>query len=361
MSSHVHCNIHDINEEELKVIESRMFPGRLSIQGFLQHGESLADVLFHDRQTLKKCEITNIQIADALESVLAVHRSRLFIDYYEKTNKSKELIFDRFRVEEVTYMGAQLCPFQNDKLDSKYHGYEYGDTDVVIFDESRDSISFNTLLIHMIRDHHFFESPNVTHRVDPLKVIRFLNLKPNVVYKPVYYYKTILNSFSQRMTSNKSEFQFPRDQLKHFSICNSSLYNGLAEVYILSWVYSDLEDFEQEIDEEIKEGFDRGYTIGRRLILEREAEESERADKSDIEETIRKEKKVINHFIKTGEPYDVETKGGLYVYFIQSSALKDILQDSCVQFEFHQVKYTLPRGFGSKGVCRFGVLKLVKE
>ena len=43
---------------------------------------------------------------------------------------------------------------------------------------TNEKITFNTLLPHMIKYHHFFESPNVSHHVGPEKVIRLFNLVP---------------------------------------------------------------------------------------------------------------------------------------------------------------------------------------
>ena len=95
------------------------------------------------------------------------------------------------------YMGAQECPFQNREKDSGYHGYEYGDRDVTITNiRTGKAIEFNTLLIHMIRCHHFFESPKSSHRLNPKDVIELFDLKPGMDYSPKYqyYYLWSMNS-----------------------------------------------------------------------------------------------------------------------------------------------------------------------
>lgn len=82
--------------------------------------------------------------------------------------------------------GAQTCPFQNTKLDPADHGYDYGSTDIRITSiKTGEFITFNTLLIHMIRMHQFFEG-SVNHRLDPVTVIRVLELVPRICYEPIY-------------------------------------------------------------------------------------------------------------------------------------------------------------------------------
>lgn len=69
------------------------------------------------------------------------------------------MVEDKYVIKTICYMGAQECPFQNKDLDKSYHGYEYGSTDFVINGKKdlTNKIQFNTLLVHMIKKHHFFE------------------------------------------------------------------------------------------------------------------------------------------------------------------------------------------------------------
>jgi len=79
---------------------------------------------------------------------------------------------------------------EENKYAVKYYGYEYGSTDVLIENlNTGKKIQFNTLLPHMIRYHHFFESPNVSHRLDPKDVIEIFNLQEGIDYSPKYVTK----------------------------------------------------------------------------------------------------------------------------------------------------------------------------
>jgi hypothetical protein len=171
----VHCNhsYEDLNIDEIKMIETRMYPGQYSDEGFLQTGESLFEICENDRQYLQSINITYKQIVDFLTSLI---------------KKWKD---PRYKITEVSYLGFQECPFQNYLLDDEDHN-EYGDSDITITDKTTgESITFNTLLLHMIEAHHFFESPLVSHRLDPKKIIEMFNLQPKVSYELQYkdYYK----------------------------------------------------------------------------------------------------------------------------------------------------------------------------
>jgi hypothetical protein len=177
----VHCNFgyEQLSDEELNKIEQRMYPKKYSTVGFLQPGETLKEVYEADRLYLEQMGITYKQISDVLTCI-----SR-------KCYRAQYLNRDDFRytIETISYNGAQICPFKNKKLDNLYHGYDYGSSDITITDKvTNESITFNTLLIHMIDAHHFFESPLSQHRVDPKKVIKMFDIKPDIDYQPNYKY-----------------------------------------------------------------------------------------------------------------------------------------------------------------------------
>ncbi len=187
-----------LSSEEIAFIQERMLPGkveeenvkRMSESGFLLPGESLKEVYEADRKFLEKVNITYDQIADVLMTLVG-KASRVRQLQYEKTKEAwpKEgyLVDRRYRVQITTYMGAQQCPFQ-DPTDKHYYGYEYGSADLAIKDEKTGrTLTFNTLLPHMIRHHHFFESPNVSHRVNPSDVIEMFEIKPGQNTKPTYW------------------------------------------------------------------------------------------------------------------------------------------------------------------------------
>lgn len=187
--SQIKCNVPNdqLSADEFQQIESRMYPGQYSQEGFLQPGEKLQKVIDTDAKFLTSVGITYDQIADRLDTIIGKYY-RLLNLAAENGEKSDQIIVEsKYQVSRVGYMGAQECPFQNQELDKSYHGYEYGSNDFTISNlQTGHSFTFNTLLIHLILDHHFFESPKSSHRLDPAQVISMLDIKPNVVYTPNY-------------------------------------------------------------------------------------------------------------------------------------------------------------------------------
>jgi hypothetical protein len=209
----VHCNLPNdqLSHEELVLIQKRMYPKQYSDSGFLKNGEILKDVIKKDSDTLKKLDITYKQIVDRLNNIsaqyfclmnlvndekknisygLLLEKDARYIKRVTKTNTNKYvyMIEDNLLVSSVSYHGAQECPFQNKDIDDKYHGYEYGSTDITIINTSlNESFTINTLVIHMIDKHHFFEG-SVPNRVDPELLVRVLNIEQNVNYAPKYKY-----------------------------------------------------------------------------------------------------------------------------------------------------------------------------
>lgn len=190
----IHCNYPNsqLSPEEWDRIEACMYPEKKSQSGFLVLGETINDVLTKDLEYLKSVGITCEQIGDRLKTVLGKYARTRKLEY-ENKSKDEDYDYDKPTIVEgnlsitsVTYMGAQQCPFQNYGIDGRYHGYSYGDSDIVITNtDTGEKIEFNTLLPHMIKQHSFFEG-SVSHRLEPEKVIRVLNIQPGVDYSPVF-------------------------------------------------------------------------------------------------------------------------------------------------------------------------------
>lgn len=203
----VHCNHSNdlLSSSEWEKIESIMYPNKASQSGFLKFSERLRAVIEKDEQTLKRLDISCKQIVDRLRTLVhkyykirnlihkCVHTENIGI-LDEATKNMLKLKLDddsvcvenKFKISHITYRGAQTCPFQNDQLDTKYHGYEYGSTDFIFTDlTTNKSITFNTLLLHMIEAHHFFEG-SVYHRLDPENAITFLGIEPRKSYVSSY-------------------------------------------------------------------------------------------------------------------------------------------------------------------------------
>ena len=163
-----------------------VYPKAISEDGFLLPGEDLKAIVKDDMAYLEQVNITVVQIADTLEKYTGwVSRARNL--YYEATGNSHcdqgYSLNSKYKGKVRIWMGAQECPFQ-DKTNKSYYGFHYGNADVTIEDiVTGKSITYNTLLPHMIRHHSFFESPNVKYRVSPKEIIDFFNLKPGGCYK----------------------------------------------------------------------------------------------------------------------------------------------------------------------------------
>jgi hypothetical protein len=80
----------------------------------------------------------------------------------------------------VAYMGFQECPWGCTPKDVKYFA-QWGSFDFFIFTlRTGDFISGPGLVIHLIREHGFFEGPESPYRVDPVKTSRLLELTDSV-------------------------------------------------------------------------------------------------------------------------------------------------------------------------------------
>lgn len=175
-----HCNIPDneLSETELKLIEQRMHSSEFSSERFLKGQERLANVIQTDSDYLKSVSITHQQISDTMGNIVGQCK-QFYRDNWLVLYDPPLMVDKTYIVSMVSYMGAQECPYKNDAVDPTYHGEKYGDSDVTISNVvTKETITFNTLLIHLIGQHHFFESPSCKHRLDPAAVIKYFDLKP---------------------------------------------------------------------------------------------------------------------------------------------------------------------------------------
>lgn len=241
-----HCNhaYHEISLEELSTIEKRMYAGQMSESGFLAEGERLDDVYQKDKTFLESVGITYQQIVDRLETLLGKYYRTVNLEYKKtkETNygKTPTLVEGKYEITHTTWMGAQRCPFQNYDKDNGYHGYSYGDTDITIRNiENGSTISFNTLLTHMIKMHQFFEG-SVSHRLDPQLVIETLDIKPNINYKAErkHYYSWQSSSSSSHCGEVPQEM---RKQLEHYASASTVLKvcNNLCTILAYAFPTSD--------------------------------------------------------------------------------------------------------------------------
>lgn len=223
-------DIPKITSDEIQIIEKRMQDPKFTYNGILAKDETLMEVYLKDQRILKKYGVTCKQIADRLQMLIdKLHQKnssfrnfnqkiimqvekekQLIVETCEKMDKLKIspvignpeprtclqgsskliLVEDRYAMAYISWGGAQICPFQPDS-DKSYHGYDYGSYDYLIYDTKTDEfIKFNNLLVHMIREHSFFEG-SVPHRLDPEVVIKLLEIKPAVDYEPKYLIENV--------------------------------------------------------------------------------------------------------------------------------------------------------------------------
>ena len=166
-------------------------PG-FSMGMFLAPNEKLDDVIQRDRQTLERYGVTCAQVADRLKyfedrylqnsnkaltaedkQFLARHpvpSHKFKLQTLQRFPNALKLPFDnRYIMGGISTAGFQQCPFG-------LPGCSNGGSDYYIYDtQTQEMIEFGNLLIHMIKDHCFFEG-NVEYRLDPEKAIRVLGL-----------------------------------------------------------------------------------------------------------------------------------------------------------------------------------------
>jgi uncharacterized protein CbrC (UPF0167 family) len=176
-------------------LEERMRPGAMSVGGFLGPTESLEAVLAKDRHTLEEAQVTYDQVADALERVLqSAHDQQQQLSTQEVEKRHVELPAlcrpwpaPRFSLDHLpdpekgycvegtlqvfftVYRGFQCCPWCGDST--------WGCFDFLILNRrSGEYITGPGLIVHLIREHQFFEGSESPYRVEPLEAIRVLEL-----------------------------------------------------------------------------------------------------------------------------------------------------------------------------------------
>jgi hypothetical protein len=171
-------------------LEARMRPGASSDRGFLGPDESLEGVIRGDEMTLRDMRITYEEIADAI--------SRLLDDALRQPYKSAGIAS---RIPNL-YNPESIPHFNLDHLPGVDEGYPVGHHHQVFFvqyrgfqvcpwgcntaEGSRDFLILNrmngeyftgpSLIVHLIREHHFFEGTGTPFRADPSRAARVLGL-----------------------------------------------------------------------------------------------------------------------------------------------------------------------------------------
>ncbi len=218
--------IEELNADEIHEIEHWMKADRK--WRFLQENENLVEVIHGDSETLGRLGITHEEIANRLASLInQFHyncvKARLYSgEEIQQVERKGALIEDRYFisvVEELEYCHRQPCYFEI--LRNLYSLQEHIGTarEVGISEEdckmlaksqylkkaerssasatykivdlrkknwhgSNPLVEFAAVMIHSIRDHHFFGGPKARMRIDPEKLVGFLGLETDKEYSP---------------------------------------------------------------------------------------------------------------------------------------------------------------------------------
>lgn len=148
-------------DPRLDVVEKSMRPGEISSTGFLgSDTRKLVDILLEDGQTVTGMNLSHKSLADRMEDLM---------------NQAKEgfgspVCIDGFL--EVTVedsRGTIACPFRHIGMYPKFNV-------LAVNKKTGESIRWTALNIHMIREHGFYEGKGSPFRVEPLDLIRILEI-----------------------------------------------------------------------------------------------------------------------------------------------------------------------------------------
>jgi hypothetical protein len=172
-------------------LEARMRPGAYSDKGFLGPDESLEEVIRRDEMTLRDMRITYEEIADAI--------SRLLDDAVRQPYKPNGVgsripdLYNRLGTKSVPYFDQDHLPGADEGYSASHHQVFFvqfrglqgcpwgcdsgGSRDFLILNRTTgEYFTGPSLIVHLIREHHFFEGTGTPFRTDPFKAARVLGL-----------------------------------------------------------------------------------------------------------------------------------------------------------------------------------------
>jgi hypothetical protein len=180
------------------MLEARMRPGAWSDGGFLGPHERLTEVIERDASAIKILGVSYEQFADNLERLLTAYeavKSKANDDFMQAQQDNPGIITHRgymasiarvtdldprFAVAQWDYMGRQFCPWDDDDaMAIRWAASEWFIRNLRTGQQMpRPGLSAPGLIIHLIRDHLFFEGFGSPYRVDPTELARLLELGP---------------------------------------------------------------------------------------------------------------------------------------------------------------------------------------
>ena len=168
-------------------LESRMQPNAWSIGGFLGSSESLESVIHEDAQTLDRLGVSYDILASTLQDLLSKASKGGGRGHLQFSARSPENLprfslnnlpiqnagftQDAVQVFITGFMGKQDCPWECENP-------ELSSIDFLCLNRLTGEWMVGPgMIVHLIRNHHFFEGHGSPYRVDPEKLIRILRLE----------------------------------------------------------------------------------------------------------------------------------------------------------------------------------------
>jgi hypothetical protein len=166
-----HAMNQDSSPLSIEELESRMRPGRFSQAGFLGSNESLSAVLAQDAEILLGLRLSFTELSERLEKLIEA----------AETNTGRSIrVAPHFTVSVRKYTGFQICPWSLDPHHmqcTEGGGVRHASIDWEIRNlRTGQQMQGPGLIVHLIRDHHFFEGLESPHRVDPNALAQLLEL-----------------------------------------------------------------------------------------------------------------------------------------------------------------------------------------
>jgi hypothetical protein len=170
------CKIDTLSDDMILSLEMVMSMGKCSDVGFIGPNQKLKDIIQKDTDFLKSVGVTCENIADRImllrEREIAA-RALMNLKGVKWVKIDKNL---SFAWDELQTLGMQECPFYKHAKQMYTDG---GSMFTIRNDITNEKIWLNTLHVHMIRNHYFFEGPRTPYRLDPEKTVNVLELNKN--------------------------------------------------------------------------------------------------------------------------------------------------------------------------------------
>jgi|SRR5271165_4536791 len=151
-------------------IEARMRPGAFSKAGFLGPGEKLSDVIAADSEVVRNLNLTCTEIASKLDALITA----------AEISPTREARLGTLHCQIQVHQGFQICPWASDPNHQQCSaglGVRHASVDWWIANaKTGEGMRGPGLIVHLIRDHHFFEGPTSSNRVDPSRIARLVEL-----------------------------------------------------------------------------------------------------------------------------------------------------------------------------------------